>query len=192
MIPLSLPRVAVLYARPDSVYRLFTWCDVYDMERDARTFGGGLPVIAHPPCRAWGQLRHFAKPREDEKDLAFHAIEQVRNFGGILEHPLKSTFWDAAKVPAAGRIDEFGGFRFPILQSWFGHRAEKATYLYVCGVKPKDVPATPYSIAEPSHVVQSRSDRRPHISKAEREHTPAMLATWLVRLALNCKPLSAR
>ena len=190
--PLSLPRVAVLYARRDSVYRLFSLCEVFDVERDARTFGGGLPVIAHPPCRAWGQLRTFAKPREDEKELAFHAIEQVRKFGGILEHPLRSTFWDAAKVPSAGRIDEYGGFRFPICQHWFGHRAEKPTYLYVCGVQPKEVPPTPFTIREASHVIESRSRRRPAVTKSEREHTPLMLASWLVRLAVNCKPLSMR
>jgi len=187
-----LPRVAVLYARKDSIYNLFPFCDVYDIDRDARTFSGGLPVITHPPCRAWGQLRSFAKPRHDEKELAFHAIQQVRKYGGILEHPLRSSFWDAAKVPLPGRIDEFGGFRFPILQKWFGHRAEKPTYLYVCGVQPKDVPPTPISLKEASHVIaqNSRSSavQRPEVSKAEREHTPLPLCTWLVRLALNCQP----
>ncbi len=62
--------VAVLYARADSNYRALDRCDVWDAERDARRWPGGVPVVAHPPCRAWGRLRAFAKPREDEKALA--------------------------------------------------------------------------------------------------------------------------
>lgn len=71
-----------------------------------------------------------------------------------------------------------------------GHRAEKKTLLYVCGCAPADVPRMPYVMGEATHVVQSRkrSDYRPHISKAEREHTPPELARWLVELAGKCKP----
>lgn len=46
----------------------------------------------------------------------------------------------------------------------------------------------PYVMGEAAYVVQSRKrhDFRPHISKAEREHTPPALATWLVELARLC------
>jgi hypothetical protein len=42
-------------------------------------------------------------------------------------------------------------------------------------------------------VVQSRKrhDYRPHITKAEREHTPPELAQWLVELAAKCKTHNA-
>jgi len=36
-------QVAVLFARSDSNYKAIPGCDVYDIERDARTFGGGCP-----------------------------------------------------------------------------------------------------------------------------------------------------
>ncbi|WP_255347922.1 hypothetical protein [Xanthomonas sp. NCPPB 1128] len=39
-------QVAVLFARADSVYKTLPGCDVYDMERDARTFAGGMQVAA--------------------------------------------------------------------------------------------------------------------------------------------------
>ena len=54
------PPVAVLFARADSVYKTLPGCDVYDIDRDALTFPGGNQVVAHPPCRAWGQLRYWA------------------------------------------------------------------------------------------------------------------------------------
>lgn len=48
----GLARVAVLFAREDSVYKTLPECEVYDMARDARTYDGPWPVVAHPPCRA--------------------------------------------------------------------------------------------------------------------------------------------
>lgn len=181
--------VAILFARADSNYKALPGCDVWDAERDARRWPGGYPVVAHPPCRAWGRLRHFTKPRPDEKELALWAVAQVRKFGGVLEHPVSSTLWPAAGLPAPGQRDQFGGWTLPIHQHWWGHRAEKATLLYIVGCEPANVPPLPYRMDEPTHVVQSRKRAgcRPHITKAEREHTPPELAKWLVELAASCK-----
>lgn len=43
----------------------------------------------------------------------------------------------------------------------------------------------PLALGEATHVIQSRKrhDYRPHVTKAEREHTPPDLAAWLVELA---------
>jgi hypothetical protein len=185
--------IAVLFARADSHYKRIPDCDVWDAERDARKWPGGAPVIAHPPCRAWGRLRHFAKPRADEKNLARLAVALVREFGGILEHPASSTLWAAQKLPAPGERDGYGGWTLPLHQHWLGHRAEKATLLYIVGCEPHDMPPLPLRLDEPTHVVQSRkrSDYRPHISKAEREHTPPAMAEWLVELARKCKGYNA-
>jgi len=181
--------VAVLFAREDSNYKAMPGVDVWDAERDARRWQGGEPVVAHPPCRAWGRLRHFAAPRADEKDLARWAVAQVRKWGGVLEHPAGSTLWQDQQLPAPGERDEFGGWTLPIVQMWWGHRAEKKTWLYICGAEPQDLPRMPLRLGEASHVVQSRKrhDHRPHITKAEREHTPPELASWLVELAARCK-----
>jgi hypothetical protein len=85
--------VAVLFARADSVYKTMPGLDVFDIERDARTFAGGAPVVAHPPCRAWGRLRTFAKPRDDERECGSWAVDMVRQCGGVLEHPAQSSLW---------------------------------------------------------------------------------------------------
>lgn len=179
--------VAVLFARADSNYKALPGCDVWDIERDARRWPGGAPVVAHPPCRAWGRLRQFAKPRPDEKALALFAVDQVRKFGGVLEHPASSTLWDAARLPLFGERDEFGGWTLPIFQQWWGHRAEKATWLYVVGCAPAQIPTMPMVLGEASHVISSSSSGKPEVTKAEREHTPPALAQWLVELARQCK-----
>ena len=76
--------VAALFCRADSNYKSIPGVDVYDAERDARTYDGPHPVIAHPPCRGWGQLRHMAfKVRPDERNLARLSVALVREFGGV-------------------------------------------------------------------------------------------------------------
>lgn len=180
------PDVAILFARRDSNYKLMPGCDVYDADRDARTFRGGLPVVAHPPCRSWGRLRAFANPVPGERENALWAVEQVQAEGGVLEHPDGSTLWGSANLPKPGcEPDQYGGWRFAAPQKWWGHRAEKNTWFYIVGVGARDIPAIPIILGEATHVVQSRKrhDYRPHITKAEREHTPPLLCEWLVTLA---------
>lgn len=186
--------IAVLFARSDSIYKTLPGTDVYDAERDARTWPGGVPLIAHPPCRAWGGLSFFAKPREDEKALAPWAIGQIRQFGGVLEHPGASKLWPVMGLPAPGnrQVDAFGGWTLPISQFWFGHRAEKKTLLYIVGCRPADIPDLPMKLGTATHVIgdsgrASLGNKRPEVSKAEREHTPHELALWLVELARRCK-----
>ena len=166
--------VAVLFARSDSVYKLLDGVDVWDADRDARKWPGSSPVVAHPPCRAWGRLRHFAKPRVDEKDLARWAVHQVRKYGGVLEHPAGSTLWPDMALPKPGFRDEFGGWTLAAPQKWWGHKAEKASWFYVVGLAASEIPAFPIVV-----------DRMKYTG---REHTPPLLAAWLVELARMCRP----
>lgn len=191
--------VAALFVRADSVYKGMQGVDAYDAERDARTYDGPWPVVAHPPCRSWGRLRKFAKPRADERNLARLAVALVREFGGVLEHPDSSTLWGAQRLPEPGQVDAFGGWTLGISQHWWGHRAEKLTRLYIVGCSPRDIPEMPIALGEATHViaqhrtlpdgsrlVKGMPGWRPEVSKAEREHTPAELARWLVELARRC------
>lgn len=183
-------KVAVLFARRDSIYKTIPGCDVWDIDRNALNWPGGTPIVAHPPCRAWANLAHMAKPRPGEKELAIWAVDQVRKWGGVLEHPALSKLWTAAQLPEPGQRDKWGGWTLPILQFWWGHRAEKATRLYICGTAPADIPAMPLKIGYATHVVNTghgvrkgHHAFRPHCTKREREATPPALAAWLVELA---------
>lgn len=183
--------VSILFARHDSIYKTLPGCDVWDAARDARGYQGPNPVVAHPPCRAWGGLRHFAKPRDDEKDLARFAVAVVRKYGGILEHPRASTLWADQELPApGGERDAYGGWTMIVRQSDWGHRAEKMTALYIVGVEPAEMPAWGINLAEPTHVVATghklrKGDPRyrKHLSHKAREATPPDFARWLVEVA---------
>jgi len=186
--PTMISSVAVLFARSDSIYKSMPSCDVYDIERDAKSYNGILPVIAHPPCRSWGRMRKFANPRQGEKELARWAVDVVRKNGGVLEHPKGSRLWLDKNLPEGQEVDEFGGYTLHVDQCWWGHRARKATKLYICGCKISELPVMPFSIIEPSHVVgRTRgARRRPEITKKEREATPLAFAEWLKSAAMRC------
>jgi hypothetical protein len=73
----------VLFTRKDSIYKDLG-CNCYDIDRDARSFKGKEPVIAHPPCRAWGKLKGMAKPLPGERELTFLALKKVNENGGMV------------------------------------------------------------------------------------------------------------
>lgn len=49
------PFVAALYVERDGAYYGLEHVDPWDVERDARTYAGPWPVVAHPPCNTWCQ-----------------------------------------------------------------------------------------------------------------------------------------
>jgi hypothetical protein len=80
--------------------------------------------------------------REGEAELALWSIEKIRKNGGILEHPAGSRLF-GKHLPDVGETDEYGGFTILVDQYDFGHVAHKKTKLYICGVKPEDIPLLP-------------------------------------------------
>lgn len=185
--------VAALYIDPAGPYPDLV-VEAFDAQRDARNYAGFAPVVAHPPCRSWASLRAMAKPEPGEKDLALHAVACVRAFGGVLEHPARSMLWQEAGLPMKGR-DQYGGFTVVVDQFWFGHRAQKRTALYVCGIEPNELPVIPLVLGDAPRVMTNHRLAggvrpkpghprfRSEVTRSERHLSPTAFAHWLCQIA---------
>src|SRR3954470_6781475 len=101
-------RIAALYVDRHGPYFGRADVDAWDTERDARQYAGPDPIVAHPPCGPWGRLQHLYKG--DEHDCGPRAVDQVRAYGGVLEHPAGSRLWRACGLPRPGELpDAWGG-----------------------------------------------------------------------------------
>jgi hypothetical protein len=145
-------QVAALYVDPAGTYANLPGVDVWGEARDARLYAGPWPVVAHPPCQRWGNYWHGSprKPHQfklgDDGGCFKAALEAVRAYGGVLEHPRGSRAWahfGLAKPPRAGgwvRADAFGGWTCCVDQGHYGHFSNKATWLYAVGVELPELP----------------------------------------------------
>lgn len=189
--------VAVLYVDPRGPYPKMAGVDCWDETRDARLYNGPHPVVAHPPCGTWSSLKHLRRDKSDA-DCGVRAVEQVRQFGGVLEHPARSRLWVRCGLPGPGEFpDAWGGVTIEVSQVDWGHVARKRTWLYLVRVPvPTDMP-TP---REPTHWASGgrRHKRKgsggfvpPGIkvcSAQQRRRTPQLFAEWLVELARKATP----
>lgn len=137
--------IAALFVETGGCYYGLPDVDPWDRERDARTYPGSFPVVAHPPCERWGRYWHGAprKPHQYElgaDDGCFdRALAAVRRYGGVLEHPADSHAWEhfgLLKPPRAGgwvpadTFSGFGGWTCYVEQGHYGHASRKGTWLY--------------------------------------------------------------
>ncbi len=142
--------IAALYIDPRGPYpALLGAAACWDEVRDARRYAGPHPVVAHPDCGPWGHLRYFYQG--NGHDCGPRAVEQVRHFGGVLEHPSHSLLWRTCGLPrpGAGR-DAWGGFSVAVNQVDWGHVARKPTWIYCVGVDPELAQQRPVP-REPTH-----------------------------------------
>lgn len=173
--------VAALYVSPGGPYMTMPGVDPWTLERDATTYPGPWPVVAHPPCGHWGRYHQKA---HDDGSTGPVAVAQVRRWGGVLEHPRDSKLWDACTMAYPGGFpDVFGGYSIAVNQHDWGHPASKATWLYVVGCDrlPPRPPRLPPPVAPPTP-----GDTRgilERLSKRQRQLTPPDFAAWLVRIA---------
>lgn len=145
----DMKQIAALYVEKDGCYYGIPGVDPWDRERDARTYSGPHPVIAHPPCERWGRYwggSPTTNPRltlGDDRGCFAAALHAVRIFGGVLEHPEGSHAWRWFGLnlpPRSGgwvKADYQGGWTCCIEQGAYGHAARKATWLYASGFDPE-------------------------------------------------------
>jgi hypothetical protein len=138
MRQLSIPgvgyRAAILYVQADGIYATMPDVDLWPEDRDARTYAGDLPVVAHPPCATWGRYHQKAGGLGNDAGCFAAALESVRRWGGVLEHPATSQAWERYGMPnpMEGQ-DSHGGWTLAVFQHWWGHEAIKPTWLYIVG-----------------------------------------------------------
>lgn len=185
--------VAALYVERGGPYFTMPDVDPWDVDRDARTYAGPHPVVAHPPCGPWGRLRHLY--RGNEHDCAPAAVEAAREWGGVLEHPAHSLLWEVLAMPKPGELpDAHGGVTLAVNQVEWGHACAKPTWLYFVGVSLR-VPDPPFLGRRPTHGIWygdfERAGRAGPLllgaSKEIRRRTPPAFARWLVDLAATAQ-----
>ena len=179
--------VAALCVSSNSIYKSLPGVQAFDRRRDVRTFSGGMPVVAHPPCRLWSAYTaHQAKATDPaaERALGLLCADWLRSEGGVLEQPAHSRLFAAAGLPPPGcRRGEL--FTVEVWQAWWGYSMRKATWLCFCGIDMRTV-EFPYQ----EHDSRSgHGDRRRQqvMSKNQRAATCESLARWLVDLARTAK-----
>ena len=142
-----MTRVAALYVEKGGVYFDLPDVDPWDETRDARLYEGPWPVVAHPPCGRWCRLAKFVeavygyKVGDDGGTFAA-ALEAVRTYGGVLEHPAGSLAWDHFGLPKpqtryGWTMDFEGGAACYIEQREYSDTmpVRKGTWLYAWGVE---------------------------------------------------------
>lgn len=195
--------VSALYVDPRGPYPKLL-ADCWDESRDARLYAGPNPVVAHPPCGPWGNLRQLTVPgrkRRDESSCAAPSVVATRRWGGVLEQPAGSILFREFGLPSPGDgPDAHGGWSYEVAQVAWGHVARKKTWLYVVGAPVAVVVAGIRSGGTPTHWVSGgRKHRRngaggfvpPGIkvcSAQQRRRTPLPFAEWLIDLASRARP----
>lgn len=195
--------IAALYVDPRGAYAGLPGVECWDEARDARTYSGPHPVVAHPPCARWCRLAGLVQARwgyqrGDDGGCFASALESVRRFGGVLEHPAYSDAWPAHQLlepPRSGGwvyADWLGGWTCHVEQGRYGHLAKKATWLYAAHV---DLPSLSWGSTPDSKIVATvswcqdkfRPDRR-RLRKHESIQTPEDFRDVLLSIARTAAP----
>lgn len=184
--------IAALFVSERGPYVGIPNVDVWGISRDARKYNGPWPVVAHPPCERWGRYwfggpsARVRKQKGDDGGCFAHALECVRKFGGVLEHPAHSFAWQHFGIlspPMDGGWVSAGdwlGWTCHVEQGHYGHPARKATWLYAVA---KELPLLKWGpsgaklrLDEGFHSAEERARARcwnhaaqaPHVSAEDR------------------------
>lgn len=144
--------IAALFVEPDGAYSSVPGVDPWDESRDARKYNGPWPVVAHPPCQRWGRFWHGSTRRPhqfllgDDGGCFESALQSLRKFGGVLEHPMDSRAWGAFGLRKPHRRGGWvrdiisGMWTCCVYQGHYGHFSGKGTWLLANGIDRRDLP----------------------------------------------------
>jgi hypothetical protein len=143
--------INALFVETDGVYFDLPGVIPWDVNANAFNCTNGYPAIAHPPCGRWGRYwsggpsAKIRKKMGDDNGCFAFALWYVRTYGGVIEHPEAShawPYWGLTKPPKSGgwvKADNYGGLTCCVEQGHYGHRARKATWLYINKIEPKEL-----------------------------------------------------
>ncbi len=195
--------VAALFVARSGPYWDTPGIDPWDEARDARLYAGPHPVVAHPPCSRWCRLAglveaRWGHKRGDDGGCFEAALNAVRTYGGVLEHPTYSAAWPAYGLPQPPRDGGWqrglcGGWACRVEQSRYGHKAKKATWLYAYGVRPPEMRWGAVADWQSTHWVSwcgnnTRGAKRPRLNAREASQTPQEFADALLGIARSVVP----
>lgn len=196
--------VSVLYIDPRGPYPKLV-ADWWDEKRDARLYAGPNPVVAHPPCQLWGSFAavNFKRwggehNRPGNDGGCFEAaLNAVRKWGGVLEHPAFSKAWTGYGLACPGIgwtwDSVFHSWVCEVWQSAYGHKARKRTWIMYVG-EAEPLPAR-WERRDGTHQCgfhdqRGKARNKPTIGKREASATPPAFAEWLLDLAAQASPLA--
>lgn len=190
--------IAALFVESNGCYFNLNGVDAWDVQRDARNYMGPYPVVAHPPCQLWGKFAivnykrwggEHNRPGNDNGCFK-SALDNVRKFGGVLEHPAFSYAWGQYEIAKPWEIGwckiSDSEWVCEVWQSVYGHLARKRTWLFYCGLNP------PFDLLwdrkSGSHQIGHQDQRgkcrnKPTISGKAASATPHQFRDALISLA---------
>lgn len=196
-------KVAALYVETNGAYFGLPGVDPWDEPRDARLYAGPHPVVAHPPCQRWGNMAFVNHARwggehnrpGNDGGCFKAALAAVQKFGGVLEHPKNSRAWaeyGLVKPTGKGWRQSGIGFVCEVWQSAYGHRANKATWLYYVGHRrPTELdwsrPVGSHQIG--FHDQRGKAANKPTLSRREANATPVAFRDALIGLARHSRAI---
>lgn len=213
--------IAALYVETNGVYFGLDGVDPWDQARDARSYDGPYPSVAHPPCSRWGRYWSGGPSSKirlklgDDDGCFAAALVSVRKYGGVLEHPEASHAWATFGIccpPWEGgwiQADSLGGYTCCVSQGHYGHESRKMTWLYVFGIDYRELPVliwgptfgmrrmedSYHSAAHRREGMRNRSNNgaiENRLSHKARARTPLPFRDLLVSIARQCDPANAK
>jgi len=195
--------ITALFVQTNGAYFGVEGIDPWDEARDARLYEGNDPVIAHPPCARWCRLAKFVEKVYghkvgDDSGCFASALANVIRCKGVLEHPAHTLAWAAHGMTKPGKSGWTpghvpGSWVCEVEQGHYGHRARKATWLFVVSdAKPAELvwgPSRAVGVVISCTRLQDGTFKRPkeRMSKKERDATPPAFKEVLLNLARSVK-----
>lgn len=199
--------VAALFVEKTGVYANLEGVEVWDKDRDARLYAGPHPVVAHPPCTRWCRLaglveKRWGHKKGDDGGCFKSALESVRTWGGVLEHPAWSDAWGAFNLPSpptggGWTRDIHGGWSCYVEQGRYGHVAKKATWLYAFGCELPSLRWGHIPDGESKALVSwcgnhvKSDEKRPRVGKKAAAATPIAFRDVLLDIARSAQRRAA-